>query len=70
MNASKYKKTVFKIFSDNDFVLVREKKHFVFAHKITNRKVVCPKTTKDHRSIKNTIRHIKHAQQEYLPRVA
>ncbi len=50
-----------KILSDNDFSLIREKKHYVFAHNITNKRVVVSKTTNDKALFRNLNRDMKYA---------
>jgi len=71
MNQQKYRKTLIKLVSQHDFELIRDKNHLVFAHKKTNRRLVCCKTPSDQKVLKNILRDIKLHEQKYLlPRVA
>ena len=47
-----------KMMQSNDFVLVRQKRHLVWEHSITKRKVVTSATPSDWRTLKNTQREI------------
>ena len=66
MKSKKYKKKIIKLLESHNFELIREKKHLVFAHKITNRKLVCPATTDCQRVFKNTLASIKLHENKYL----
>ena len=50
---------------DNDFNLIREKKHYVFAHMKTNRKVVVSSSTNDKFLKHNLKRDMKYASRDY-----
>lgn len=45
------------------YELIREKKHFVFKHKISNQTFVCSKTASDRRSLRNIERDLKRLQE-------
>ena len=47
-----------KMMKINDFVLVRQKKHAIWGHTITKKKVVTSNTGSDWRELKNTQREI------------
>ena len=66
MKNKKYKKKIIKLVESHNFELIREKKHLVFAHKITNRRLVCPATTDCQRVFKNTLASIKLHENRYL----
>ena len=66
MKSKKYKKEIIKLVESHNFELIRKKKHLVFAHKITNRRLVCPATTDCQRVFKNTLASIKLHEDKYL----
>lgn len=67
MNDRKYKKELLKMCKNNNFELIREKKHFIFKHEITNRKVTCSKSPSSHfAQMKLTEKNIKYHNAQYL----
>ncbi len=63
------KRELVKLMRDNDFILIREKKHYVFAHVKTNRKVVVSSTTKDKCLMHHLKRDMKYASRDYCEQV-
>jgi predicted RNA binding protein YcfA (HicA-like mRNA interferase family) len=53
------RRQLFELVKKNGFVLQRETKHYVFKHKTLGKILVCSKSTRDRRSLRNVERDIK-----------
>ncbi|MDC1061154.1 hypothetical protein OAQ23_00045 [Hellea sp.] len=67
MNINKRKKELINLLSPLGWELHRQHKHFVFRHKITNRKLVTGKSTNCRRVYKNVTRIARNHDKKYLP---
>ena len=67
MGIRKHKKALIKLLKPHGWELHREHNHFVFCHKITNRKLVTGKTTNCQRVYKNIMGAVRNHDAKYLP---
>ena len=52
-------KEIKKLMKENDYELIRSKKHFIWKHKIFGGMITTPKTPSDWRALKNIQRDIR-----------
>jgi len=67
MNINKRKKTLIKLLKPHGWELIRESNHFVFCHKITNRKLVTGKSSNCQWVTKKIMSVVKRHDAKYLP---
>ena len=68
MNTKKHKKILIKLLTPHGWELHRESNHFVFCHKVTNRKLVTGKSTNCRRVYKDVMSGVRKHDAKYLPK--
>ena len=68
MNINKRKKTLIKLLTPHGWELHRESNHFVFCHKVTNRKLVTGKSSNSQWVTKQIMSNVRKHDAKYLPK--